>query len=45
MINSVHETSLPYPYLAATATDADDGASEFSAVFAVHLIYLPLVVR
>jgi len=40
--------SLPYPYLTATATatDAADGTSEFSAVFVATVrIFLPLVVR
>ncbi len=29
--------SLPYPYLTATATDIDDGTSEFSAVFTASI--------
>jgi uncharacterized repeat protein (TIGR01451 family) len=29
--------TLPYPYLTATATDSDDGTSEFSEVFAVTM--------
>jgi len=29
--------SLPYPYLTATATDLDDGTSEFSEVFTVSM--------
>ena len=37
---------LPYPYLTATAIDAEDGTSEFSAVFrsTVYFVFLPFVV-
>jgi hypothetical protein len=40
-------SSLPYPYLTATATNSadNDGTSEFSEVFAAGLVYLPYVVR
>jgi hypothetical protein len=46
--NWVFATTVPlYPYLTATATDATNGTSEFSAVFVstIRSIYLPLVVR
>jgi titin len=44
---SLSLTSLPYPYLTATATDASNGTSEFSEVFTstVQTLYLPLVLR
>ncbi len=42
--------SLPLPYLTATATDAQDGTSEFSAVVVFvaeteYRVYLPVVMR
>jgi hypothetical protein len=40
--------SLGEPYLTATATDAADGTSEFSAVYTAtvsYAVYLPVVVR
>ncbi len=41
-------SALDYPYLTATATDAEDGTSEFSTVFATgvgYRIFLPIVVK
>jgi parallel beta-helix repeat protein len=41
-------SSIPYAYLTATATDATDSTSEFSAVFTttvVLTVYLPIVAR
>lgn len=36
---------LPFPYLTATATDADDGTSEFSAVFTANIPVLAFASR
>jgi hypothetical protein len=46
-------SSLSQPYLTATATDTDDGTSEFSEVFEATVelapgsgpVYLPIVVK
>jgi hypothetical protein len=50
---SVIVSSLTAPYLMATATDAEDGTSESSAVFAATVsgaspagpVYLPIVLK
>ena len=45
---SLARTTMPYPYLTATATDSTKGTSEFSAVLTttvVLLTHLPVIVR
>ena len=45
---SLARTTMPYPYLTATATDSTNGTSEFSAVFTTTVVlvtHLPVIVR
>ena len=45
---SLARTTMPYPYLTATATDSTNGTSEFSAVLTTTVVlvtHLPVIVR